>query len=106
MKRSRFSMAMVAAVIGAFGFFAFKSFEGGVVKGMVVPAEQATEAWAISGADTVKAAVANGVFELNVKPGSHTIIIDAKDPYKDVVKEGVEVADGAAVDLGQIALEQ
>jgi len=95
-----------AIVFATTGMYAFKSLEGGSITGRVNPADQATEVWAIQGTDTVKAAVTEGAFVLQVKPGTHTVIVDAKDPYKDVVKENVEVADGQATDLGEIPLEQ
>lgn len=50
---------------------------------------------------------ANGAFELgDVKPGIYQVIIEAKSPYKNLVKEGVEVKEGEATDLGEITLEQ
>lgn len=99
-------IAAAAIVFAATGMYAFKSIEGGAISGKVLPADQATEVWAIQGTDTVKAAVAEGAFLLQVKPGAHTVIVDAKDPYKDVVKENVQVTDGQTTDLGEIKLEQ
>ncbi|MCM5528363.1 carboxypeptidase regulatory-like domain-containing protein [Parasegetibacter sp. NRK P23] len=99
-------IGMAAVVFAATGMYAFTNIQGGSITGKVAPADQATEVWAIQGTDTVKAAIAEGAFTLAVKPGEHTVIVDAKDPYKDVVKEGVSVTDGQATDLGEITLEQ
>jgi hypothetical protein len=41
-----------------------------------------------------------------LNPGSWKVIIDAKNPYKDVQLEKVDVTDGKPVDLGEIKLEK
>ncbi|UYQ92308.1 carboxypeptidase-like regulatory domain-containing protein [Chitinophaga horti] len=105
MKRTKLSMLAIAAV--AFGAFAFKSFDGGAISGKVTPADGATEAWAVAGADTLKAAISDGAFSFsNAKAGTYTIIVDGKDPYKDATITDVKVEDGKATDLGDIKLEQ
>ncbi|HEY8387066.1 MAG TPA: carboxypeptidase regulatory-like domain-containing protein [Parasegetibacter sp.] len=104
MKRSILSSA--AMIFAAAGFLAFTQLQTGIVTGTVTPPEQVEAVWAIKGTDTVKTTMVDGRFSLQVKQGSHTILIDAKDPYKDVVMENVEVGDGQNIDLGEIVLEQ
>ena len=92
------AVAMVA------GLFAFNR-AGGAIKGKVIPADGASQIWAMSSNDTVKAAVSQGNFEIsNVKQGTYKIYIDAVNPYKDVVRDGVQVPEGGTVDLGEIQL--
>jgi hypothetical protein len=89
----------------AAGLLAFTIFQGGSIKGKVIPADGASQVWAISNADTLKAAVSQGNFEINkAKAGTYKVYIDAIDPYKDVVKDGVQLNDGSTVDLGEIQL--
>ncbi len=102
-------MKMTALALGVMtaGLFAFKSLDNGSIKGTVTPADGAVQAWAISSADTLKAAVNNGAFEItNVKPGDYRLIIEAKPPYKNQAKEGVSVKDDTPTDVGEIKLEQ
>ena len=77
------------------------------IKGKVTPPENAGTVWAITGTDTLKTAANEGAFEFaDAKPCSYTIIVEAKAPYKNFVKEGVEVKEGEVVDLGSITLEK
>lgn len=105
MKRAKLTLAALGIV--AAGLFAFNVITNGSVKGTVSPADAAVKALAISGADTLKADIANGAFEIGeAKPGTYQVIIEAKAPYKNAVKDGVEVKEGEATDLGEIKLEQ
>ncbi len=105
MKRAKLTLAALGIV--AAGLFAFNVITNGSVKGTVSPADAAVRALAISGADTLKADIANGAFEIGeAKPGTYQVIIEAKAPYKNAVKDGVEVKEGEATDLGEIKLEQ
>jgi hypothetical protein len=38
--------------------------------------------------------------------GTYKVYIDAVEPYKDVIKEGVQVTDGGSADLGEILLQK
>jgi hypothetical protein len=99
-KASFFSIIGIAA-----GLFAFTTLQGGSIKGKVIPADGASQVWAISNADTLKAAISQGNFEITrAKAGTYKVYIDAIDPYKDIVKDGVQVNDGSTVDLGEIQL--
>jgi hypothetical protein len=103
----KLQMTAMALGIATVSLFSFKDVNTATVKGTVSPAEGATQAWALSTSDTVKAPVANGTFELkNLKAGTYQIIIEAVAPYKNTAKEGVEVAEGATVDVGEIKLNQ
>ena len=103
MKNKKTSLGIVTAI--AAGLFAFTTFQGGSIKGRVIPADGASQVWAMSASDTVKAAISQGNFEiLNAKAGTYRVFIDAIDPYKDIVKEGVQLSDGGTVDLGEIQL--
>ena len=96
---------MWAVIAMAAGLFASTTFQGGSIKGKVIPADGASQVWAMSGTDTLKAAISQGNFEItNAKAGTYKVYIDAIDPYKDVVKEGVQLSDGGMVDLGEIQL--
>ncbi len=101
-KSGIFACAVIAASL-----FAFTTFDGGTIKGKIIPADGASQVWAMSATDTLKAKVSQGVFMLgNAKAGTYKVYIDATDPYKDAVKEGVQVTDGGTVDLGDIPLDK
>lgn len=105
MKTSRIALAALSTV--AAGLFAFNVMVGGSVKGTVAPADGATKAWAISATDTFSTDISSGAFEIgNVKPGTYSITIEGKAPYKNASKEGVEVKEGEVTDIGEIKLEQ
>jgi hypothetical protein len=92
-------------VVCATILFAFTRLAGASIKGKVIPADGASQVWAMSSTDTLKAAISQGVFEItNVKQGTYKVYIDAIDPYKDVVRDGVQVSEDGTVDLGEIQL--
>lgn len=96
-----------ACTLAIAALFAFTKFDGGSIKGKISPPEGASQVWAMSSTDTLKASINQGVFEVtNAKPGTYKVYVDAVDPYKDVIKEGIQVTDGITVDLGQITLEK
>ncbi|SFD53252.1 hypothetical protein SAMN05518672_102325 [Chitinophaga sp. CF118] len=96
-----------ALVILITGTLAFGIAEGGSISGKVIPEDGATEAWAITGVDTLKAAIVNGTFSIQpVKAGTYTVIINAKAPYKNVTLPDVKVVDGKVTDFGEIKLEK
>ena len=103
MKRNLLSCGMIAAI--AAGVFAFTGPEQGSITGKITPADGAEAIWAISGSDSAKGTVTSGTFSLAVKGGTYKVIIDAKDPYKDVTMDNIEVKD-QPVDLGEIVLQQ
>lgn len=104
MKKIKVSMLALAAI--ASGAFAFRGIEGSIT-GKVRPADGATAAWAIQGSDTLKTAVSDGAFTFkDARAGTYTVIIDAKEPFKDATLNDVKVEDGKATDLGEINLQQ
>lgn len=76
------------------------------IKGMVQPADGASFVVAASDKDSARSAVNDGMFTINIKPGSYKVTVVAKAPYKDVVKDNVEVSEGNTTDLGTISLQQ
>ena len=72
----------------------------------VNPVDGAIGVVAVSATDSVKAAVTDGMFVLDSKPGTYKLIVVAKPPYKNVVKDNVEVAEGNATDVGTITLQE
>jgi len=107
MKIANKSVKMAALVLASAGIFAFTNFGGGGIKGTVTPAENASSVTAISGTDTVKAAVVSGSFDLaHAKAGTYIVVVEAVAPYKSAVREGIVVSDDQVVDLGTIVLEK
>lgn len=60
MKQVKLKIAALTLIVA--GLFAFNHIKTGTIKGMVLPAEAATNAWAISTTDTLKASVNDGNF--------------------------------------------
>lgn len=105
MKKIKVSVIALAAI--ALGAMAFRNTEGGSITGKVRPLDGATEAWAIQGSDSLKTPVSDGAFTFkDARAGSYTVIIDAKEPFKDATLTDVKVEDGKATDLGEINLQQ
>jgi hypothetical protein len=101
--------------ISAIGFMAFitalvLSFAPAKAKttivGRINPADAAEVVWAISATDTLKAAPAQGQFFIEVKPGTYKLIVDAKEPYKDVTLENLQLKPDETLDVGEIPLKQ
>jgi len=86
----------------------FTSPLAGTVMGIVNPAEAASRAWIFSATDTLTAEVENsGHFQIGqVKPGSYRLMIEAKPLYRNSIKEGIRVADGAPTDVGTIEMQK
>jgi hypothetical protein len=76
------------------------------IKGKVDPQDAAAYVVAVSDMDSVRSAINDGMFMINTKPGSYKVVVVAKAPYKDAVKDNVQVADGTTTDLGTISLQQ
>ena len=105
MKNAKLKLA--ALTFAAAALFAFSEFRAGTIKGMISPADAATNAWAVSATDTLKAAINQGTFSIaDAPPGTYRVIIEAKPPFKNAAKDGVTVTDGQTTDVGEIKLEQ
>ncbi len=74
------------------------------ITGKVSPADGAEAVWAIGTSDSSKASINGGSFSLQVKPGVYKVLVDAKEPRKDVVLDNIEVKD-QPVDVGEIVLQ-
>lgn len=102
----RFILASGILLSGMAGLYAFRTVDQSSITGKVSPADQANAVWAISGTDSTTANVVNGAFSLTAKAGTYKVVVDAKEPYKDVSLEGIVVADGAPTDVGEIKLQK
>lgn len=104
MKRKLIITGIAIAIITC--NFAFRSIDLVYITGKVTPAESVTAVWAIKGKDSVKALLENGTFALSVQPGTYKVLIDAVDPYKDVVRKKITVSEKKPKDLGEIKLRK
>lgn len=104
MKKSMLTCGIIATAVA--GLFAFKSVTQTAITGKVVPGDGAETVWAISATDSTKGTITSGNFALDVKPGIYKIIVDAKDPYKDVTLENLEVKQDQPLNVGEIVLQK
>lgn len=104
MKKS--SLGFLATATVALGLMAFTTVETGTIKGTLSPANSVNQVLAISGTDTLKVTPDSSSFTFEqVKAGSYTVIIDAKEPLKDKALDNVTVKAGEVADLGEIKLD-
>jgi len=104
MKKS--SLGFLATATVALGLMAFTTVETGTIKGTLTPANSVNQVLAISGTDTLKVTPDSTSFTFDqVKAGSYTVIIDAKEPLNDKALENVAVKAGEVADLGEIKLD-
>lgn len=100
-------VSIFALVAAAIAVLAFRNTDGGTISGKVTPLDGASMVWAISGADSLKADIADGTFSLQgAAIGTYTVVINAKQPFKNVTISDVKVDEGKVTDLGEIKLEQ
>jgi hypothetical protein len=100
-------VSIFALAVAAIAALSFHKMEGGSISGKVAPLDGASQVWAIHGADSLKTDIADGTFNLQgAEEGTYTVIIDAKQPFKDVTISDVKVSEGQVTDLGEIRLEQ
>lgn len=98
--------------IGATIFCSLAAFSGHPlqdtgVTGKVVPSEGVERIWAAQANETVAGvAGTTGDFIIKAKPGTWRVVVDAKEPYQDVIFERVVVNDGKTTHLGDINLQQ
>ena len=99
--------SLLLALLLVFGSFSFMKFQNTSITGKVMPATSVDKIWAVKGSDSTSAMPAStGEFNLKVSPGTWKIVIDAKAPYKDAVKENITVESGKSVNVGEIDLQQ
>lgn len=99
-------LALCATIVGVVTLHSFGYQKAGSITGTIVPADGAFTVWAIQNTDTIKNIPANGIFSLTARSGTWKVIIDAKDPYQDVMMENVQVSDGKETSLGEIKLQR
>ncbi len=104
MKHTGITLAVTIVIVAA--LHSFRAMQTGSIGGTVVPADGTVYIWAFQNTDTVKTLPTNGQFTLSVKTGIWKIIVDAKEPYKDVLFENVQVNDGKETNLGEIRLQR
>lgn len=98
-----FSIAFLLLI----GLCAFTVRQSASIKASIIPASATGQAWAVSGSDTAKASFSNGILSMvNVKAGTYRIVITGDEPYRQVVRENVNVQEGSVADLGEIRLEK
>ena len=103
MKKRMLTVGILAASVAT--LFSFAKMQASIT-GKVRPGEGAETVWAISAMDSTKATVSSGTFTLNVKPGIYKVVVDAKDPYKDVTLENLEVKQDQPLNVGEIVLQK
>jgi hypothetical protein len=104
MKKKLQVAIMVLITIAAVYGFAVPSASG--VSGKIIPPEGAVAVWAISSTDSIGTKPVAGSFNLELKPGWYSIIIQTNQPYKQIQIDKMEVQDGKTINLGEIKLEK
>ena len=64
-----------------------------MITGRISPVDGVNIVYVISGKDTIKVPTSEGLFSLEVKPGIHQVVIDARNPYKDVVLDNLSLTE-------------
>lgn len=77
-----------------------------VITGRVSPMDAAEAVWVLSNTDSLRSGLSSGQFAFDLKPGTYKLIVDAKDPYKDVLLDNIVVKAEETVDVGEIILKQ
>ena len=102
MKKLIFIVVLFFSII----ILAFRhSAKTGIV-GRVNPLDAAEVVWVTSATDSAKSVISQGQFSFDVKPGVYKLIIDAREPYKDVLLENLQVKPDEILDVGEIPLKQ
>lgn len=93
--------------LASVALFSFKPNTAATLKGKIAPGESVVTIWAIAGTDSLKTTATDGEFSFaEVKAGTYKVVAEAKAPYKNLEKEGVEVKEGETTDLGTLMLQQ
>lgn len=85
--------------------FSFGKTKTSIV-GRINPTDAGEAVWVIGASDSLKAGISMGQFSFDVKPGVYKLVIDARDPYKDVLLENLTVKQDEILDVGEIPLKQ
>jgi hypothetical protein len=97
---------LTATIILIVALHSFRGSQAGSIGGTIVPADGAVQIWGVQNRDTVKAVPANGQFSLPANVGVWKVVVDAKEPYKDVMIENIQVNDGKETNIGEIRLQK
>ena len=97
---------LTATILLIVALHSFRDTNSGSIGGIIVPNDGAIYVWAFQNKDTLKAVPVNGQFTIAAGSGVWKVIVDAKDPYKDVMIENVQVNDGKETNLGEIRLQR
>lgn len=91
----------------AIGLLSFSFIQTGNIRGKVLPADAASQVYAVLGTDTLKVMVNNGNFAFpNIKTATYTLIVKGNPPYQDVTIRNVAVIDSVTTDVGVVKLQQ
>lgn len=104
MKKTLFTL--LATILTVAMLHAFRLMQSSSISGKIIPPEGSEMVLAISGRDSIRTPVMSGSFVLTAKPGTWTIIVKGKAPFKDAVLERVDVKEGQNTDVGEIRLQQ
>ena len=85
--------------------FSFDKAKTAIV-GRINPTDAGEAVWVIGANDSLKTGVSMGQFSFDVKPGVYKLVVDARDPYKDVLLENLQVKQDEILDVGEIPLKQ
>ena len=106
MFRNFFAVIAAYVVIGAWAFSGKGKDSRSMITGRVSPADGVKTIWVVSGKDSLKSPVSSGLFSLEVKPGVHQLVVDARSPYKDVLMDNLMVTENEVLDIGEVILKQ
>lgn len=98
-------IAGVLIVIASVALLSFAQPKTSIV-GKVNPTDAAEIVWLIGKMDSLKTTTVMGLFAFDVRPGIYKLIIDAKEPYQDVLMDNLQVKEDEVLDVGEIPLKQ
>lgn len=89
---------------GTLSFSGFRNYSPTGINGSIDPPNGARKIVAVSGKDSAFATPVDGMFFVETKPGSWTLIVIAAPPYKNAAMGNVRVTAGRSTDVGTIKL--
>jgi len=106
--KNRLTICCLLFIAGILLMMGFTHRFNTLVTGGVNPADAGLRAWVFSATDTLTSSIeSNGRFKIGKeKAGNYRLLIEGKPPYRNVVKEGIVVTDGAPVDVGTIEMQK
>jgi|HubBroStandDraft_6_1064221.scaffolds.fasta_scaffold287724_2 hypothetical protein len=101
MKGGIFQLGLL--LFAVFSIHAIRIIRTPSIKGQVLPAKNVKNVLLVSGHDSVKTNIVNGIFNASVSPGLWTVIIRTNNT--NIIFPSVEAVEGVNNDLGKIRLE-